>query len=156
MDAGAITVSLFARFILFILSHSHCFLFLILSFSHVVFFPVSTMSLQGGALLLRQQVSGSEENHSAAADWTSAALQQSRDGDSHLHCHRFTTRGQSWPTHSPWLQVRLGALFAVFPLLNYVTVGSSDIVQTYTCWLVKKLENIQKTVKNVHNLVYKV
>lgn len=32
------------------------------------FFTVLSMSLQGGAAGLRQQVSGSEENHSAAAD----------------------------------------------------------------------------------------
>lgn len=77
-------------------------------------FPVSSFSLQGGAAGLRQQVSGSAENHPAAADWTSSALQQSGDGGAFKHRHRFTTRGQSWPTQTCWLQVKLYAIITIF------------------------------------------
>lgn len=61
-------------------------------FLNTFFFVVST---QSGTAGLRQQVSGSEENHSAAADGTPAALQQSGNGGSYRRCLRFTSRGQS-------------------------------------------------------------
>lgn len=53
------------------------------------------VSTQSGAAGLRQQVSGSEEDHSAAADRTPAALQQSGNGSTEQRCLWFTSRGQS-------------------------------------------------------------
>lgn len=72
------------------------------------------LSFQGRTAGLRQQVSGSEENHSAAADWTPATLQQSGDGSSCQHCRGFTTRGQSWLTRLCWIQVRFEVLVCLF------------------------------------------
>lgn len=86
--------------------------------------PVSSLfSLKGWAAGLRQQVSGSEENHSAAADWTPAALQQSRDGGSSQHHLLLTTRGQRWPTHALWLQVRVELWCYFLPCKSKVSVS---------------------------------
>lgn len=96
------TSRLLSAFFTLFQSFSYCL-------SHVVspLVLVLSRSSQGRAGGLRQQASGSEGNHSAAADWTPAALQQSGDGGSCQYRHRFTTGGQSWPTHACWHQVRL-------------------------------------------------
>lgn len=78
------------------------------------------MSTQSGTAGLRQQVSGSEENYSAAADRTPAALQQSGNGSTFQRCLWFTSRGQSWRTHSCRLQVSHSKVISVFTFLRFV------------------------------------